>query len=79
MIEGEHIENFRIDRLPKFSNKYFFGLISFDSWDTERFIGFFSQGKFEDDFISHLLKPGKEGKIMVLKNVDKLKLFFGEN
>jgi len=76
VIEGEHTENFRIDWLPKFSNKYFWGLISFDSWETESFIGSFSQGKFEDNFISHLLKPNKEGRIMVLKNVDKLKLFF---
>ncbi len=76
LIEGEHTENLRIDWLPKFSNKYFWGLISFDSWDTENFIGFFSQGKFKDNFISHLLKPDKEGRIMVLKNVDKLKLFF---
>lgn len=76
VIEGEHTENFRTEWLPIFSDKYFWGLISFDSLEKEIFIGFFSQGKFEDDFISHLLIPDKEGRITVLKNVDELKLFF---
>ena len=73
LIEGEHTENFRMDWLPKYFNKYFWGLIYFDSWDKEKFIGLFAQGKFEDDFISHLLNPDEEGKVMVLKNIDVLK------
>jgi hypothetical protein len=55
------------------------GLISFDSFETENFIGLFSQGEFEDDIIYHLLRPDEQSRIMVLKNVDKLKLFFNKN
>jgi hypothetical protein len=52
LIEGDHTENFRIDWLPKSFNKYFFGLISFDSSETENFIleKYYIEGKFDRRF-----------------------------
>ncbi len=76
LVEGKHTENFSIKWLPKFSNEYLGGLITFNSSESESFIRFFAQGEFEDDFISHLLKPGKDASLMVLRNTEKLKSFF---
>lgn len=69
VIEGEHTINFKTEWLPKKTLKYFFGLISRDSAEEEKFITFFAQGKFKDELISHLLKPNMEGKLQVLKNI----------